>query len=99
MKVFHDMSACPPAALPGDPTDIKAMLTVLVNAERCTVHGYSEICNLAAGKDHRTYDLALAIFNEEIEHESWFPEFLGEGPSGHFMRRGETSPFVSKFLR
>ena len=22
-----------------------------------------------------------------------------EGPSGHFMRRGENSPFVSKFLR
>src|SRR5208337_3469630 len=35
MKVFHDMSACPPARLPKDPTDTKAMLTVLVNAERC----------------------------------------------------------------
>lgn len=99
MKVFHDMSACPPAALPADPTDIKAMLNVLVQAERCAVHGYTQICNLTAGKDHRTYDLALAILNEEIEHESWFSEFLGEGPSGHFMRRGETSPFVSKFLR
>ncbi|MGC8826583.1 MAG: DNA protection during starvation protein [Anaerolineae bacterium] len=99
MKVFHDLSACPPAALPADPTDIKAMLEVLVQAERCAVHGYTQICNLTAGKDHRTYDLALAILNEEIEHESWFSEFLGEGPSGHFMRRGETSPFVSKFLR
>ena len=39
MKVFHDMSACPPASLPKDPTDIKAMLTVLVEAERCTVRG------------------------------------------------------------
>jgi ferritin-like protein len=99
MNVFHDVSACPPAALPDDPTDIKAMLTVLVNAERCAVRGYTEICNLTAGKDHRTYDLALAILNEEIEHESWFSEFLGEGPSGHLMRTGETSPFVSKFLR
>ena len=99
MKAFHDLSACPPAALPKDPTDVKAMLTVLVNAERCAVRGYSEICNLTAGKDHRTYDLALGILNEEVEHESWFSEFLGEGPSGHFMRRGETSPFVSKFLR
>jgi ferritin-like protein len=53
---------------------------------------------MTAGKDHRTYDLALAILNEEIEHESWFSEFLGEGPSGHFLRRGETSPFVRKFL-
>jgi len=50
-------------------------------------------------KDHRTYDLALAILNEEIEHEAWFAEFPAQGPSGHFRRRrvGE-SPFVSKFL-
>jgi ferritin-like protein len=34
MKTFHDLTACPPARLPKDPTDIKAMLTVLVNAER-----------------------------------------------------------------
>ncbi len=99
MKEFHDLSACPPASLPSDPTDTKAMLEVLVNAERCAVQGYTEICNMTAGKDHRTYDLALAILNEEIEHESWFSEFLGEGPSGHFLRTGETSPFVSKFLR
>jgi ferritin-like protein len=63
------------------------------------VRGHTHICNLTAGKDHRTCDLALAILNEEIEHESWFSEFLGEGPSGHYLRRGETSPFISKFLR
>lgn len=99
MNDFHDISACPPAKLPKDPTDIKAMLKVLVEAERCAVRGYSFLCNLTAGKDHRTYDLCLAILNEEVEHESWFSEFLGEGPSGHFLRRGETSPFVGKFMR
>jgi ferritin-like protein len=99
MKEFHDISACPPASLPTDPTNINAILHVLVEAERCAVRGYTHICNLTAGKDHRTYDLSLAILNEEIEHESWFSEFLGEGPSGHFMRRGDTSPFVSKFLK
>jgi len=99
MKVFHDISACPPASLPKNPSDVKAILRVLVDAERCAVRGYTHICNLTAGKDHRTYDLALAILNEEIEHESWFSEFLGEGPSGHFLRRGETSPFVRKFLQ
>jgi ferritin-like protein len=99
MNDFHDISACPPASLPKDPTDIKAMLTVLVEAERCAVRGYTHICNLTAGKDHRTYDLSLAILNEEVEHESWFSEFLGEGPSGHFLRQGETSPFVGKFMR
>lgn len=98
MKEFHDLSACPPASLPKK-LDAKAILKVLVEAERCAVRGYTEICHMTAGKDHRTYDLALAILNEEIEHESWFSEFLGEGPSGHFLRRGETSPFVSKFLK
>ena len=99
MKEFHDCSACPPARLPKDPTDIKAMLKVLVEAERCAVRGYTYICNVTAGKDHRTYGLSAAILNEEVEHESWFSEFLGEGPSGHFLRRGETSPWVGKFLR
>lgn len=98
MKDFHDIAACPPASLPQDPTNVKDMLKVLVEAERCAVRGYTHICNMTAGKDHRTYDLCLAILNEEIEHESWFSEFLGEGPSGHFMRKGELSPFVSRFF-
>jgi len=98
MKDFHDVSGCPPAYVPDDPTDVNEVLKVLVEAERCAVRQYTNICNMTAGKDHRTYDLALAILNEEIQHESWFSEFLGEGPSGHFMRAGETSPFVSKFL-
>ncbi len=77
----------------------KDLLTVLVEAERCAIRTYTDICNYTAGKDHRTYELALAILNEEIEHESWFSEFLGEGPSGHF-RRGAPghSPYVSRFM-
>lgn len=99
MKDFHDISGCPPAYLPGDVSDVNKILEVLVGAERCAVRQYTNICNLTAGKDHRTYDLSLSILHEEIQHESWFSEFLGEGPSGHFLRRGETSPFVSKFLK
>ncbi len=99
MKEFHDLSACPPARLPDDPTDMNKMLKVLLDAERCAVGGYNEICNMTFGKDHRTYDLSLAILHEELEHESWFSEFLGEGPSGHYLRQGSTSPFVEKFMR
>ena len=66
MNDFHDMSACPPASLPQNPTDVKAILGILVEAERCAVRGYTHVCNLTAGKDHRTYDLSLAILNEEI---------------------------------
>lgn len=98
MKEFHDISACPPARLADDISDVKAILKVLVEAERCAVRGYTHICNMTAGKDHRTYALCQAILHEEIEHESWFSEFLGEGPSGHFLRRGETSPFVRLFM-
>jgi len=102
MKKFHDISACPPVSLPKDPTNRKAMLEVLVKAERCAVAGYSQICNMTAGKDHRTYDLSLAILHEEIEHQAWFAEFLGEGPSGHFHRTGmgisRNSPYVPRFL-
>lgn len=99
MKEFHDLSACPPALLPKDPKDIQSILKVLLKAEQCAVAGYTKLCDLTCGKDHRTYDLCLAILNEEIEHEAWFAEFLAHGPSGHFKRRqiGE-SPFVSKFL-
>src|SRR3989337_3735028 len=34
MVDFHNRSACPPPLLPKDPSDIKAMLNVLVDAER-----------------------------------------------------------------
>lgn len=79
--------------------DIQPLLKVLVEAERCAIRVYTDICNMTFGKDHRTYELSLAILNEEIEHEAWFSEFLGEGPSGHF-RRGSPgeSPYTSRFM-
>lgn len=96
---FYQSATCPHANLPQNYNNPQEILQILVKAERCAMAGYNKICNLTAGKDHRTYDLSLAILHEETQHESWFSEFLGEGPSGHFLRRGETSPFVSKFLR
>lgn len=98
MKEFHDISGCPPAKLPEDTNNVEEILKVLVEAERCAVKQYTNICNMTAGKDHRTYDLAKAILHEEIQHESWFSEYLEEGPSGHFKRTKGNSPFVSKFL-
>ncbi len=51
------------------------------------------------GNDHRTCDLALAILHEAIEHEAWFSEFLGHGPSRHYSREGRpNSPYVGKFF-
>ncbi|MCD6485291.1 MAG: DNA protection protein DPS [Candidatus Odinarchaeota archaeon] len=99
IKEFASIAGCMDAKLPENPT-VENILRVLLDAERCTVGVYTEICNYTFGKDSRTYDLALAILHEEIEHEAWFEELLTERPSGHYRRRtpGE-SPYVSKFLK
>jgi len=83
----------------GQGESVRDLLTVLVEAERCAIRTYTDICNYTAGKDHRTYELSLAILNEEIEHEAWFSEFLGEGPSGHFRRGAPgASPYVARYM-
>lgn len=70
------------------------LLEVLLEAERCAIRTWSEICDLTFGRDPRTYDMASRILQEEVEHEAWFIELLSmerEGvsrPSGHF-RRGD----------
>ena len=99
IRDFVEMAWCSDAYLPEEPT-VEKILEVLLQAERCAVGVYTEICSYTFGKDPRTYDLALAILHEEIEHEAWFEELLTGKPSGHFRRGvpGE-SPFVSKFLR
>ncbi len=99
IRDFAKDAACPDAYLPKDPKNMQEMLKVLVEAERCAIRVYTEICHMTFGKDYRTYDLSLGILHEEIEHEAWFSEYLGEGPSGHFRRGapGE-SPYTSRFL-
>ena len=96
---FTDRAACMDAKLPAELTT-ENLLKVLLNAERCAVEVYTDICNYVHGKDPRTYELSAAILHEEIEHEAWFEELLTGEPSGHF-RRGEpgVSPYVSKFIQ
>ena len=93
IRVFADRAGCPDAFLPNPPTAVN-ILTVLLEAERCAIRTWSEVCDLTFGKDPRTYDMAARILNEEVEHEAWFIELLSMErdkvvrPSGHF-RRGE----------
>jgi ferritin-like protein len=54
MKDFHDMSACPEAFLPKDPSNGQDVRKVLVEAERGAIRGYNAICSMTFGKDHRT---------------------------------------------
>lgn len=97
LRELHDDAACSAAYLPKDP-NVKDILKVLLEAERCAVRVYTEICNMTQGKDPRTYDISLAILHEEVEHEAWFQELLEGRPSGHFRRRmpGE-GPYTQRF--
>ncbi|MFP4006302.1 MAG: DNA protection during starvation protein [Candidatus Hadarchaeia archaeon] len=99
IKEFSDRAACMDARLPDEETT-ENLLEVLLDAERCAVGVYTDICNYTQGKDPRTYELSAAILNEETEHEAWFEELLTGEPSGHY-RRGEpgVSPYVSKFIQ
>ncbi len=98
IRELADKAACMDAYLPEEPK-LKNILKVLLEAERCAVAIYTEICRYTHGKDPRTYDLALAILHEEVEHEAWFEELLTGKPSGHFRRsKPGKSPYVSKFL-
>ena len=97
IREFSNLAACPDAKLPENPT-VDKILKVLLDAERCAIKLYTGICDYTREKDPRTYDMALAILHEEVEHEAWFEELLTGKPSGHFRRRtpGE-GPYTKKF--
>src|SRR5579862_1928809 len=57
IRTFADRAGCPDAYLPDDPSAAN-ILTVLLEAERCAVRTWSEVCDLTFGKDPRTYDMA-----------------------------------------
>src|ERR687886_2796621 len=81
------------------------ILQVLLEAERCAIRTWSEVCDLTFGKDPRTYDMASRILQEEVEHEAWFIELLSmerdgvSRPSGHFRRGAPGEAPYSKNLR
>jgi ferritin-like protein len=91
IRGLADRAGCPDAYLPDKPT-AASILTVLLEAERCAIRTWSEVCDLTFGKDPRTYDMASRILQEETEHEAWFIELLSKErdntirPSGHFRR-------------
>ena len=103
IRDFADRASCPDAGLPvpyddeGGQLNIQDLtaedvLEVLLEAERCAIRTWSEICDMTRDADPRTYDMAQRILNEEIDHEAWFIELLsmerdGEvTPAGHFIR-------------
>ncbi len=91
IRDFADRASCPDAYLPDDPTPAN-ILETLLEAERCAIRTWAEVCDMTRDCDPRTYDMAQRIYNEEVDHEAWFIELLsrerdGEAnPAGHFVR-------------
>ena len=52
------------------------------------------------GDEKRTCRVGdLGVIPGGVEHEAWFSEYLGEGPSGHFRRGAPgASPYVRRFM-
>ena len=87
IRKFADQAGCPDAYLPDNWENLTSIIEVLLGAEQCAIRSWGEVCDMTAGKDPRTYDIAQTIMQEEIEHEAWFIELLSKRPSGHFRRR------------
>lgn len=99
MVEFHNIFACPPAKLPADPRNINAMLEVLLRAEQCAAKGYTSICNMTFGKDHRTYDLSLARSCTKRSSMNRGLQSFWDTDRAVASREGRpNSPYVSKFL-
>lgn len=62
--------------VPKDPTDLKAMVRTVIEAERGAIEVYHKLAKKTEGKDPLTYALIVHILGEEVEHEDEF-EALG----------------------
>ncbi len=64
-----------PYETPTDPY-IEAILKQNLEGERCAIQRYEEIADFTNAKDHATYQMAITILNEELEHEHDIEDFL-----------------------
>ncbi|MDY6799795.1 MAG: ferritin-like domain-containing protein [Bacteroidota bacterium] len=53
---------------PEDPY-VEKILEQNLDGERCAIKRYKEIADFTHGKDHTTYQMAITILDEELEHE------------------------------
>jgi bacterioferritin len=53
---------------PSDPS-VKALLDQNIKGEQCAIDVYDKILKLTEGKDPVTYNMALEILEDEVEHE------------------------------
>jgi bacterioferritin len=74
-KTFEEIikiANAPFPKIPDDPTDMEGMIHVTIAAERGAIEVYDKLARKCHGKDLLTYELAVHILGEEVEHEDRF---------------------------
>lgn len=61
--------------VPNDPY-VEVILQQNLNGERCAIQRYEGIAEYTNGKDFSTYEMAIRILNDELEHEHDIEDFL-----------------------
>lgn len=60
---------------PNDPY-VEVILQQNLTGERCAIQRYEEIAEFTEGKDYATYQMAINILNDELEHEHDIEDWL-----------------------
>ncbi|MEA2071325.1 MAG: ferritin-like domain-containing protein [Asgard group archaeon] len=63
---------------PEDDNDLESMANMILDAEHCAIEVYDELMKATKDKDVVTYNLALHILEEEVDHETQIKQFLGK---------------------
>jgi bacterioferritin len=74
-KEWYKISGCGYAD-PPDPVDTVAVMEATIKGEQCAIDVYNKIAKMTHGKDPVTYQLALHIMEEELEHEDTIETLL-----------------------
>jgi bacterioferritin len=75
-KRWFEETNCGYAEPPKDPSDLQAIIKMVVEAERCAIGVYDRLAKKTLHDDPITYQLMLHILEEEIEHEDAFERLL-----------------------
>ncbi|MBW6458089.1 MAG: ferritin [FCB group bacterium] len=62
---------------PSDPY-VEVILKQNLDGERCAIRRYQQIADFTDGKDHATYQMAITILNDELEHEQEIEDWLND---------------------
>lgn len=55
---------------------IERILEQNLRSERCAIAHYQKIADYTLGKDHVTYQMAVTILNQELEHENDIEDWI-----------------------